>query len=58
MIRIVLASALLIFAGISASGCGGAYTAPSRAISADMAASHVGNRNQTPDFRDTDLSGR
>jgi hypothetical protein len=58
MIRIVLASSLFIFVGITVSGCGGAYSVPSRGIAADISASHVGNRNQTPDFRDIDLSGR
>jgi hypothetical protein len=58
MIRIALVSTLLSFAGITMSGCGGAYTAPPHAIAADISASHVGNRNQTPDFRDTDLSVR
>jgi hypothetical protein len=58
MIRVVFASALLIFAGITVSGCGGAYAEPSHALSADIAATHVGDRNQTPDFRDTDLSAR
>jgi len=65
MIRFVLASALLTFVGITTSGCGDVYTAPSpsRAISTDIAASRVGSsaplsRNQTPDFRDMDLSVR
>jgi hypothetical protein len=58
MIRTVFACALFIFAGITVSGCGGAYAEPSRAVSADIAASYVGDRNQTPDFRDTDLSAR
>jgi hypothetical protein len=46
--------ALFILAGIKVSGCSGAYAEPSRAVSADIAASHVGD----PDFRDTDLSAR
>ena len=65
MIRIVFASALLIFAGVTVGGCGDVYNAPtpSRAVSADIAASRVGSsaplsRTQTPDFRDTDLLGR
>jgi len=65
MFRIVLAGALLMFAGVTVAGCGDVYTAPapSRAVSADIAASRVGSsaplsRTQTPDLRDTDLSGR
>jgi hypothetical protein len=65
MFRIVLAGALLMFAGVTVAGCGDVYTAPapSRAVSADIAASRVGSsnplsRNQTPSFRDTDLSVR
>jgi hypothetical protein len=65
MVRTFLTSALLVFAGLTASGCGDIYTAPSpsRAVSADIAASRVGSsaplsRTQTPDFRDMDLSGR
>jgi hypothetical protein len=63
MVRIVLASTLLIFVGVTIGGCGDVYTPPSHAVSADIAASRVGSsahlsRTQTPDFRDMDLSGR
>jgi hypothetical protein len=65
MIRIVLASALLIFAGLAVGGCGDVYSDPasSHAVAADISASRVGSsaplsRTQTPDFRDTDLSVR
>jgi hypothetical protein len=65
MIRIVSATAFLFFAGVIIGGCSDIYTAPSpsHAVSADIAASHVGSsaplsRTQTPDFRDMDLSGR
>ena len=65
MVRIVLASTLLIFVGFAVGGCGDVYTSPSpsHAVSADIAASRVGSsahlsRTQTPDFRDMDLSGR
>jgi hypothetical protein len=65
MVRIMLASALLIFAGVTVGGCSDVYSAPapSRAVSADIAASRVGSsaplsRTQSPDFRDMDLSGR
>jgi hypothetical protein len=65
MIRIKSAIGLLIFSGVTIGACGDVYTAPapSRAVSADIAASRVGSsaplsRTQTPDLRDTDLSGR
>jgi hypothetical protein len=60
MTRIVLASALLVAAGVTLGGCDGAYAPPARAVSADIAASRSSgsaglSRAQTPDFRDTDL---
>jgi len=65
MIRIPTVIALFILTGTAVGGCADAYTAPSsqRAISADIAATRVGSsnplsRNQTPTFRDTDLSIR
>jgi hypothetical protein len=65
MIRIVLASALLIFVGLTVGACGDVYSdlASSHAVAADISASRVGSsaplsRTQTPDFRDTDLSVR
>jgi hypothetical protein len=63
MTRIVLASALLVLIGVAMTGCSDPYTQPSRAISADIAASRAGGsatllRNQTLDLRDTDLSSR
>ena len=65
MFRIKSAIAALISVGITVGGCGDIYTAPApaQAVSADIAASRVGSsnplsRNQTPSFRDTDLSVR
>jgi hypothetical protein len=65
MICIKSAIALLVSAGVTVGGCSDVYTAPSpsRAVSADIAASRVGSsnplsRNQTPTFRDTDLQVR
>ena len=65
MTRVKSVSALFILAGVTVCGCGDVYTAPEspRAVAADIAASRVGSsnplsRNQTPVFRDMDLSVR
>jgi hypothetical protein len=63
MTRVVSVSALLVVVGVAIGACNGIYTPPARGISADIAASGASgsaglSRNQTPDFRDTDLSAR
>ena len=63
MTRMALASVLFVLAGAAVTGCSDVYAEPSRAISADIAASRTAGsatllRNQTPDFRDPDLSSR
>jgi hypothetical protein len=62
MIRFLLASALLVSVSVTESGCNHLYH-PLTAISADIAVSRSSGsaglgRAQTPNFRDTDLSGR